>query len=303
MDMAKRSRRQQDLIKIMQVALAIIAVGIIISIIITYQVTNRSVTTRLTAINDELQTRFDALQSEKNALQESIDVVARHTGGVPMNEDPNWNLRLVNSQFPIELDYMPAQLADVGEGLQVDARILDSLNQLLAAAKDAGFEPVITSAFRDASTQRSLFSTRMSNLITNQGFTAIGAFYETSLGVAMPGFSEHQLGLAVDISEVGATLPQDGEPLSGIYQWLQENSWRYGFIQRYPEGKTEITGVKFEPWHFRYVGVEAATEIFNQGVTLEEFLGIVRPNMVFLDPSQTLTQQTAAEDVSATGGE
>ena len=301
--MAKRSRRQQDLIKIMQVALVIIGVGVLLSVIVTYNITNRSVTNRLTAINDELQAKFDALQKDKDTLQESIDVVARHTGGVPMATDENWNLRLVNSQFPIELDYAPPQLADLVEGVQVDARIVDAAKQLLDAAVAAGFDPVVTSGFRDADTQRQLFTNRMSALMSNQGFSAIGSFYETSTGVALPGFSEHQLGLAIDISEVGATLPAEGEALTGIYLWLLDNSWQFGFIQRYPEGKTEITGVKFEPWHFRYVGVEAATQIHQQGITLEEFLGIVRPNMVFLDPATVGQPQTTTADTTPGAGE
>ena len=78
-----------------------------------------------------------------------------------------------------------------------------------------------------------------------------------------PGTSEHELGLAVDIN--GASYD--------LYIWLQQNSWRYGFIQRYPEDKTAITGISHEPWHYRYVGKEAAGEIYESGLCLEEYLG------------------------------
>lgn len=80
--------------------------------------------------------------------------------------------------------------------------------------------------------------------------------------VAVPGYSEHQLGLAVDIN--AATYD--------VYFWLQENSYKYGFIFRYPAGKTDITGTAEEVWHYRYVGVEAATEIYERGICLEEYL-------------------------------
>ena len=80
--------------------------------------------------------------------------------------------------------------------------------------------------------------------------------------VAVPGYSEHQLGFAVDIN--GATYD--------VYLWLQENSYKYGFIFRYPGNKTEITGTAEEVWHYRYVGVEAAAEIYEQGICLEEYL-------------------------------
>ena len=80
--------------------------------------------------------------------------------------------------------------------------------------------------------------------------------------VALPGTSEHELGLAADIN--GASYD--------LYIWLQQNSWRYGFIQRYPEDKTDITGISHEPWHYRYVGMDAAKEIYESGLCLEEYL-------------------------------
>ena len=85
--------------------------------------------------------------------------------------------------------------------------------------------------------------------------------------VAVPGTSEHQLGLALDI------ISETDEDDTATWQWLNENCWRYGFILRYPEEKIQITGITYEPWHFRYVGVEAAQEITEQGITLEEYLG------------------------------
>ena len=90
---------------------------------------------------------------------------------------------------------------------------------------------------------------------------------EAEVWVALPGASEHQLGLAADINA-------DGIRSAGyeVYDWLEENSCQYGFIRRYPEEKTEITGVENEPWHYRYVGVEAATDMKNTGLCLEEYL-------------------------------
>ena len=86
--------------------------------------------------------------------------------------------------------------------------------------------------------------------------------------VAIPGTSEHELGLAVDINA-------DKEQSSNeeVYNWLAENAWRYGFILRYPQGKEDITGIDYEPWHYRYVGKEVAKEIYEAGITLEEYVG------------------------------
>ena len=89
--------------------------------------------------------------------------------------------------------------------------------------------------------------------------------------VAIPGYSEHELGLAVDINA-------DKERSYGeeVYCWLAENAWRYGFILRYPQGKEEITGIDYEPWHYRYVGYEAAKTIYEEDITLEEYLEGIR---------------------------
>jgi D-alanyl-D-alanine carboxypeptidase len=88
---------------------------------------------------------------------------------------------------------------------------------------------------------------------------------------AAPGTSEHELGICVDISSEEGDNASAGE----VWSWLDENCWKYGFIKRYPNNKSQITGVRGEPWHYRYVGTEAAEEIMEKGVTLEEYLGAV----------------------------
>ena len=97
---------------------------------------------------------------------------------------------------------------------------------------------------------------------------------ETEAGrqVAVPGTSEHQLGLAVDIVDLDHQLLDESQEQTAVQQWLMANSWRYGFILRYPTAKTETTGIIYEPWHYRYVGQEAAAEIYQQGVCLEEYI-------------------------------
>ena len=91
--------------------------------------------------------------------------------------------------------------------------------------------------------------------------------------VAIPGTSEHQLGLAVDLVDANMQDLTSAQESTETQKWLMANSWRYGFIHRYPNGKTDITGIIYEPWHYRYVGKDAAQEIFNRDITLEEYLG------------------------------
>ncbi|MEE0202655.1 MAG: M15 family metallopeptidase [Muricomes sp.] len=90
--------------------------------------------------------------------------------------------------------------------------------------------------------------------------------------MGVPGTSEHQLGLAVDIVDIENQILDEDQEKTAVQKWLMENSWRYGFILRYPNDKSDITGIIYEPWHYRYVGNEAAKEIYDLDVCLEEYL-------------------------------
>jgi D-alanyl-D-alanine carboxypeptidase len=106
----------------------------------------------------------------------------------------------------------------------------------------------------------------------NNGYSREEAERIAATVSAIPGTSEHQLGLAVDIIDTGIWgLVQEQEDLAG-QQWLMENCWRYGFILRYPKNKTDETGIIYEPWHYRYVGIELAEELRECGLTLEAYL-------------------------------
>ena len=99
------------------------------------------------------------------------------------------------------------------------------------------------------------------------------AYKQASQAVTVPGSSEHQIGLAVDIITDGYTSLDEGFGDTKAGKWLAENSADYGFILRYPAGKEEITSIEYEPWHFRYVGKDVAKEIMSKGITFEEYLG------------------------------
>ena len=145
----------------------------------------------------------------------------------------------------------------------MDARIHAPLMELLEAAKETNWDqlPEVVSGFRTREKQQLLYDQKVCKY-RNQGYPDREARELAEQWVALPGQSEHHTGLAVDIN--GATYD--------LYFWLQENSYKYGFIFRYPGNKTEITGVSEEVWHYRYVGVEAATEMYEKGLCLEEYL-------------------------------
>lgn len=176
-------------------------------------------------------------------------------------EDPLWYLRLVNRWNPIPEEY-EMELVEVPGGQLVDARIYEPLMALLQAAEAENLGPIVVAGYRTWEKQQSIMDERIAGYM-NQGYSEEEAAALAEQWVSVPGHSEHQLGLAVDIN--GA--------VSAIYPWLREHSWEYGFIQRYPKDKSEITGCSEEEWHFRYVGVEAAAEIYESGLCLEEYLG------------------------------
>ena len=158
------------------------------------------------------------------------------------------------------------ELTELPGGESVDARIYPALREMFEDMRADGVYPVVASGYRTAEEQRRIMEERVAEYQA-QGYSQEEARAEAEVWVARPGTSEHQSGLAVDINA-------DGIHSAGyeVYDWLSENSCRYGFIQRYPAGKTEITGIGNEPWHYRYVGVEAAQDMKAQGFCLEEYL-------------------------------
>ena len=142
---------------------------------------------------------------------------------------------------------------------------------MLADCAAAGGRPYICSAYRSAQDQQKLYQDKVRRL-EKDGVSREEAPELAAESVALPGTSEHQLGLAVDIIDEEYPFLDEGQEETATQIWLMENSWRYGFILRYPNGTTEQTGILYEPWHYRYVGREYAEEIHRMGLTLEEYL-------------------------------
>lgn len=186
----------------------------------------------------------------------------------------DWRLLLVNPQHSIPEGYekdIPLGKINTTKGvMRCDERIIDDLLCMIKAAKEDGVTLSICSPYRDMEHQRYLFNRKIT-LYMNQGLSYMEAYQLASERVNVPNASEHQIGLALDIVTNSYTTLNEGFADTKAGKWLAANSCQYGFILRYPKGKEDITGVSYEPWHFRYVGVEAATVITNKGITLEEF--------------------------------
>ncbi len=187
------------------------------------------------------------------------------------NAEEDWRLILVNKWNKIPEDY-EVTTETIEYGHQVDERIVKDLEEMLADCREAGYSPLICSSFRSTEKQQQLFDADVRKFM-NQGYSREEAEILTAESVAVPATSEHEIGLAVDIVYSGYQQLDDAQADNETQQWLMANCQNYGFILRYPEDKTDITGITYEPWHYRYVGREAAQYIMENEICLEEYLG------------------------------
>ncbi|MDE5564142.1 MAG: M15 family metallopeptidase, partial [Oscillospiraceae bacterium] len=179
-------------------------------------------------------------------------------------EQYDWHLLIVNASHAITDDY-EVTLSALSNGVIVDERIYPDLQQMFDDMRTDGLSPVVGEGYRTHQAQENMMADKV-NMYIEQGYSREDADKQARKWVAEPGTSEHELGLALDINAVDSTDAWD------VYTWLADNAYKYGFILRYPSGKEEITGIDYEPWHYRYVGKEAALNIYQQDVTLEEYL-------------------------------
>ena len=184
----------------------------------------------------------------------------------------DWNLILVNKDNPLEAD-VDCKLKSF-DGFDVDTRIYDDLDAMYKAAKEDGINLLMASGYRNYNTQVYLYEKKI-NYFKRLGYSQNEATEIASMKVTPPLTSEHETGLAVDILSYSHNCMDSDFGNSDAGIWLKEHSFEYGFILRYPEGKEDITKIQYEPWHFRYVGKEAAEFIYINNLTFEEFVCLV----------------------------
>ncbi len=187
----------------------------------------------------------------------------------------SWEYVLVNADNPLSADFAPPELVAVSESqCLLDSRIKEPILAMKAAAEAQGLSAYLSSGYRSYSDQAANFIRVCNNNGVADGKDANG-FY-----ITMPaGCSEHQTGICCDITDRYYEIKNRSIENTATYQYLLAHCHEYGFILRFPDGKEDITGVMYEPFHFRYVGVEAATYIMEKGLTLEEFVALYKtPN-------------------------
>lgn len=194
----------------------------------------------------------------------------------PADADNVWAMFLVNGKNPVSAEYCDGiETAKVYESWReyyMDARMSEYMTQMLKAASEDGHQLIVMSAYRSVEYQQKNFDKSVQDRMDNRGMTYDEAYADTLKEVQLPGYSEHNAGLAADImSDEYVDMNDDGFKNTEAYKWLREHAADYGFILRYPEGKEDVTGIIYEPWHYRFVGVYYAKLLTDKQVTLEEY--------------------------------
>lgn len=224
--------------------------------------------------NGELEYVSDSemMSAEEILSENTIEELDAKEDDMELSRE-DWRLVLINKQHSIPEDYefTLGSINTVKGTMRCDERIIPDLLKMLQAAKDDGVNLQICSPYRDMNRQVYLFDRKI-NAYMKQGMSYMDAYSLTAQAVTVPGASEHQIGLALDIVSDKYSYLNEGFGDTEAGKWLAEHSCEYGFILRYPKGKEYITGIEYEPWHFRYVGREAAMIITSEDLTLEEFV-------------------------------
>lgn len=213
--------------------------------------------------------------------------------------EDDWARTIVDPIYAVHDQYAPPDLvpasdANYSSEFQIRALMAEDLNRIRNGILNAGIpEVALLAAYRSIADQADLFARREAEM----------GFEEAARGTARPGHSEHHLGTAIDLRPIGASDVDQSFGDTPTGQWLEEHSWEYGFILSYPRGKDEVTCYKYEPWHFRYVGVDLARRIHDSGLTLREYLWHwevtgAEPGAASAAPPSSSTSVPPADDAS-----
>lgn len=220
------------------------------------------------------------ITSDTENTNGSADETQTATGTVQPDPDPEgadntWAMFLVNEQNPLPRGYDTAIETELVQttyrDYYMDSRMAQYMRDMIDAAANDGIDLIVSSAFRDFQYQRDNFDNSVKYRM-DEGMSYAEAYADTLLAVQRPGQSEHNAGLAADIlSNEYQSMDDDGFENTEAFAWLSEHAEDYGFVLRYPKGKTDVTNIIYEPWHYRFVGVYYAKDMNAKGMCMEEY--------------------------------
>lgn len=225
-----------------------------------------------------LLTKVIFVKDKDDAEPENTVIVISNARPEPEEDediDNKWAMFLVNTKNPLPKNYddiiETEMVFETYREYYLDVRAADYIEKMIAAAKEDGIDLLVVSAYRTIEYQQQNFDNSVQDRM-NRGMSYDEAYADTLNEVALPGASEHNAGLALDIMcEEYQSMDDDGFENTDAFRWLNEHAAEYGFILRYPKGKYNYTGIIYEPWHYRFVGVYYANKIKESGLCLEEF--------------------------------
>ena len=221
-------------------------------------------------IQASLQTSVNVEELYNTTKTEEAEVIEEENKRDIDSNTSDWELLLVNKKHEVPEGYI-LELEEVESGHQVDKRIAKSLEQMLSDARKEGLSPIICSSYRTNAKQQKLYNNKVREY-KRWGCSSEEAEEFASYWVAIPGTGEHETGLAVDIVSRDYQILDEKQEETDVQKWLIENSYKYGFALRYPTDKKDITMINYEPWHYRYVGVDNATYMKEHDMCLEEYI-------------------------------
>ena len=293
-----RKRRRKKRIKaflilgimlVLAIFLAVVAIKAVVGLFKDDESQDNLISSTETVSSEDISDSDSIINSESNpetdvsSTGETSSEISSESENITVGEKPeqSWSTMLVNVWNYMPEGYVPEVREINYKGVsplnnKFDVRAADALEQMLADARAAGYNMYLVSAYRTHEYQVNLYNRKVNEYL-NMGYDEETAKSEASQWVAIPGTSEHCTGLAADIVSstwfnYNSDLTHDFEDTEH-FEWLYEHCADYGFILRYPKGKEAVTAITYEPWHYRYVGVEAAKYIMENNITLEEFHG------------------------------
>ncbi len=221
-------------------------------------------------IQASLETSVNVEELYNTSKIEEAEVIEEENKRDIDSHTSDWELLLVNKKHEVPEGYI-LELEEVESGHQVDKRIAKSLEQMLSDARKEGLSPIICSSYRTNAKQQKLYNNKVREY-KRWGCSSEEAEELASYWVAIPGTGEHETGLAVDIVSRDYQILDEKQEQTDVQKWLIDNSYKYGFALRYPTDKKDITMINYEPWHYRYVGVDNATYMKEHDMCLEEYI-------------------------------